>query len=96
MTCDAGLLGRVLGAPRLGHVAAEAAFKCYLFRKSAMSQRLILRGLQSAALCHAEKAEAPDMYQAQFASSAKNKQVSMLLISILATSPLPHMPVSVP
>ena len=76
MPCNAGLLGRVLGAPQLGHVAAEAAFKCHLFRKSAMSQRLILRGLRSATLRHAEKAEAPDMYRASFASSAKDEQVS--------------------
>lgn len=83
MQCNAGILGRVLGAPQLGHVAAQAAFKCYLFRNSAMSQRLILRGLQSATLCHTEKAEAPDMYRASFASTAKDEQVSSLLISVI-------------
>jgi len=69
-------LGRVLGASQLGHASAEAAFKCYLFRKSSMSQRLILRGLHSAMLTHTEKAEAPDMYKASFAKSAKGQQVN--------------------
>ncbi|CAL5229785.1 g13174 [Coccomyxa viridis] len=85
----AGLLGRVLGAPQLGHVAAEAVFKCYLFRKSSMSQRLILRGLQSAALCHAERAEAPDMYRASFASSATDEQARLLRYSLPAMACTP-------
>ena len=81
---------------QLGHVEAEAVFKCYLFRKSAMSQRLILRGLQNATLCHTEKAEAPDTYRASFASTTKDEQVSMLLITLLPTSPLPWMPAHLP
>lgn len=73
---DAGLLGQVLGSSQLAHASAEAVFKCYLFRRSSMSQRLILRGLHSAALSHAEKADAPDMYKASFAAAKKHQQVT--------------------
>ena len=55
-----------------------------------MSQRLILRGLHSAMLTHTEKAEAPDMYKASFAKSAKGQQVnhtsfSMHFVFVLLT-----------
>ena len=75
---NVGLLGQVLGATQLAHCSAEAAFKCYLFRKSSMSQRLILRGLHSAQLGDAEKVEGPDLYKAAFATSPKDQQVGVL------------------
>ena len=75
MSSAAGLLGQVLGSAQLAHASAEARFKCYLFRKSAMSQRLILRGLRSAALSHAEMGEAADAYKASFAAAPKDQQV---------------------
>ena len=65
----------MLGSAQLAHASAEARFKCYLFRKSAMSQRLILRGLHSAALSHAEMEEAADTYTAPFAAAPKEQQV---------------------
>ena len=63
-----------MGSSQLAHVAAEARFKCYLFRKSSMSQRLILRGLHNAVLSHAESGEAPDTYKASFAAAPKDQQ----------------------
>ena len=65
----------MLGSAQLAHASAEARFKCYLFRKSAMSQRLILRGLRSAALSHAEMGEAADTYRASFAATPKDQEV---------------------
>ena len=77
---NVGLLGQVLGAAELAHCSAEAAFKCYLFRKSSMTQSLILRGLHSAQLRHAQKAEGPDLYKAAFATSPKDQQVGLLFM----------------
>ena len=87
----------MLGSAQLAHASAEARFKCYLFRKSAMSQRLILRGLHSAALSHAEIEEAADTYKASFAAAPKDQQVCRYSPWILRTlSAAVHLPARLP
>lgn len=61
---------------QLAHSKAEVFFKCHLFRKSAMDQRLILSALTSATLQHASATGDPGTYTGSFDKIPANSQVS--------------------
>lgn len=69
-------MGEVWSYQQLAHSKAEVFFKCHLFRKSAMDQRLILSALTSAALQHASATGDPGTYTGAFDKIPANSQVS--------------------
>ncbi|KAK9908229.1 hypothetical protein WJX75_004580 [Coccomyxa subellipsoidea] len=74
----AGAVGEVWSYQQLAHSKAEVFFKCHLFRKSAMDQRLILSALTSAALQHASATGDPGTYTGSFDKIPANSQVAFL------------------
>lgn len=60
---------------QLSHTRAQVFFRCHLFRKSAMDQRLILSALRSAALQHCEPSGQPDTYRGSFDHIPAHSQV---------------------
>ena len=69
-------MGEVWSYQQLAHSKAEVLFKCHLFRKSAMDQRLILSALTSAVLRHASATGDPGTYSGSFDQIPANSQVS--------------------
>ncbi len=60
---------------QLAHSQARVFFKCHLFRKSVMDQRLVQSALTSAALQHASPTGDPHIFMGSFDSIPAHSQV---------------------
>ncbi|BDA44585.1 hypothetical protein COCOBI_06-0610 [Coccomyxa sp. Obi] len=85
----AGAVGEVWSYQQLAHSQARVFFKCHLFRKSVMDQRLIQSALTSAALQHASPTEDPGTYTGSFDSIPAHSQVAFLTYRLPALACAP-------
>lgn len=75
-----GAVGEVWSYQQLAHSQARVFFKCHLFRKSVMDQRLIQSALTSAALQHASPTGDPGTFTGSFDSIPAHSQVLSLAL----------------
>ncbi len=74
---NAGAVGELWSYQQLAHSRAQVFFKCHLFRKSAMDQRLIRSALTSAKFLHASATGDYGTYTGSFERIPSNSQVSL-------------------
>ncbi|EIE21363.1 hypothetical protein COCSUDRAFT_56582 [Coccomyxa subellipsoidea C-169] len=85
----AGAVGEVWSYQQLAHLRAQVFFKCHLFRKSAMDQRLIRSALTSAKFLHASATGDYGTYTGSFERIPSNSQVPFLTYRLPALACAP-------